>query len=60
MQDRRAGIERSTMSERDKKKWNSIIINEFMSSEESDDDSSCITKRPLPWRSARASNFFMD
>lgn len=60
MQDRCAGIEKSTMSEHEKKKWKLIMTTEFMSSEESDDDSSCLVKRPLPWRSARASNLFHE
>lgn len=47
------------MSEKDKKRWAVVLVQDFMSSEESDDETrNTLIKRPIPWRSHKVDVFF--
>lgn len=49
------------MNEKDQAKWISVIIQEFMSSEDSDDEGAgTIIKHPLQWRSPKVDDFFKN
>ena len=54
-------LEKSRLSDEDKRSWRMVIIPELMSSEsscaESDDDT--LIKRQLPWRSQKVTDFFL-
>ena len=62
LQTRLAALERSTVNEHQKSKLMTVLVPEFMSSEESDDiDSESEEKylvRPIPWRSAKVDDLF--
>ena len=47
----------SATSEQDKEKWRECLIEELISSEDSDEDGSFLV-RPLPWRVDKVTNFF--
>ena len=58
MQDRLSSLEKSSLAARDKAKWKTVINAEFMSSEESNpDELKSFTKRSLPWRSVKVTDF---
>ena len=51
-------FKKSTLPEKEKEKWNKVLISDFMSSEESDDESEdIIVVKPLVWRSERVTRF---
>lgn len=50
-------MKNGTLTEQQRKKWLSIICNDFMSSEESEDEA--IIVHPLPWRSDHVNEMFM-
>ena len=61
LHDRISALNKSSQSEKNKKKWMTVITSEFMSSEESDSDGGgCLFKKELPWRSRKVSNFFAE
>ena len=62
LSERLSTLTKSSLPEKDKRKWKSVLIKEFMSSEESesDDESSPLVKRTIPWRSSKVSNFFTE
>ena len=49
----------STTSSKDKEKWKECLVEELISSEDSDDDGSFFV-RPLPWRSDKVTTFFLN
>ena len=52
-------MQKSSLSEKDQSKWMSVLVPEFMSSEDSDiEQAGTIIKHPLEWRSARVNDFF--
>ena len=52
-------LKKSSLSEKDQGKWMSVLVPEFMSSEDSDSEQAgTIIKHPIKWRSARADEFF--
>ncbi len=60
LHDQTYALSKSSLSEKDKK-WLTIIIPDFMSSEDSCSDSgNHLVKRELPWRSSKVSNFFTE
>ena len=55
---RQVALEKSTStSENDKEKWKECLIEELISSEDSDEDGSFLV-RPLPWRAEKVTNLF--
>lgn len=46
-------------SDKDKEKWKECLIEELISSEDSEDDGSFLI-RPLPWRSEKVTSFFCN
>ena len=55
---RQVALQKSTStSEKDKEKWKECLIEELISSEDSEEDGTFIV-RPLPWRAEKVSNFF--
>lgn len=51
-------LKKSTLSEREKEKWDKVLEVEVMSSEESNpEDDDVIAIKPLSWRSERVSQF---
>ena len=58
---RLAALERSTVNDHQKSKYLAVLVPEFMSSEESGEDSEnedTYTVRAIPWRSSRVDNLF--
>ena len=53
--ERQAVFRKLSYSEKDREKWNKVLSAEFMSSEDSEDET--IVVRPLPWRSGRVAAF---
>ena len=56
-----AALERSTVNDHQKSKFLAVLVPEFMSSEESGEDSEnedTYTVRAIPWRSSRVDNLF--
>lgn len=47
----------SAISEKDKTSWKECLVEQLISSEESDDDGSFVI-HSLPWRSEKVDNFF--
>ena len=54
-------LEKSRLSDEDKRSWRMVIIPELMSSESSctDSDDDTLIKRQLPWRSEKVTEFFL-
>ncbi len=50
-------LKNSKLNEDQKKKWNTVITNDFMSSEESGEDDTIVV-HPLPWRSEYCTKMF--
>ena len=54
---RQVALHKSTStSEKDKEKWKECLIEDLISSEDSDEDGSFLV-RPLPWRADKVTNF---
>lgn len=61
LQDRTVILNRSTLSQSIKEKWEKVLIPDMMSSEDDDDDGGgeAIIIRQLPWRSSTLNDFFL-
>ena len=55
-------FKRRSYSEKDKKKWEKVLIPEFMSSDESgtEDGKGVIFVKKIPWRSPKVETFFQN
>ena len=58
LHERQSTLKKSTLPEKEKEKWNKVLISDLMSSEESDDENGeTIIVKPLVWRSERVTRF---
>lgn len=53
---RQSLLAKTNLSGKEKEKWSKILVNEMMSSEESDEETIFI--KELPWRSSKVDSFF--
>lgn len=61
LHDRASALNKSSLPEKQRKKWMSVITLDFMSSEESgSENESCLVKKELPWRSDKVTKFFSE
>ena len=51
-------VKNSKLTEQQHTKWLTVVKNEFMSSEESDENDDTIVVHPLPWRSEHINKMF--
>ena len=51
---------KSTGPESEKQKWSAVLVADAMSSEDSDPESDALVVKPLPWRSSRLNEMFME
>jgi hypothetical protein len=60
LKERLSVLEKSRLSDENKRSWTMVMIPEFMSSESicSDTDDDILIKRQLPWRSQKVTDFF--
>ena len=59
LQDRIAVFHKLKLSAKDKGKWERVLINEIMSSEDSCSDSDDVFIKEIPWRSEIVDTFLM-
>lgn len=61
MQERQATFRKTPYQEKDREKWNKVLVYDLMSSEESGPDdgeeNGCIVVKALPWRSSLVNKF---
>ncbi len=53
-------MNKCSMNEKDKKRWATVLFQDFMSSEESDTESGTLITRPIAWRSHKLDTFFKN
>ncbi len=60
LQDRISTMNKCSMNEKDKKRWATVLFQDFMSSEDSHTESGTLITRPIAWRSHKLDSFFKN